>query len=564
MRQDAGNPTSDTVDLREWFGVLYRRRGLFLLTSGILFAASLAAAILWPATYRSVATVLIEQQEVAPEFVRSAVSTSAIERIESISQRVMTRANLLAIVDKHGLFAEARAENRIDAIVEGMRRRIRVETVDVDVVDPRSGRPGRAAIAFTISYVGRNPEQTRTVAEELAALFLQQNRQSRAESASGTVAFLSAEAGLLSGRIIELEARIAAFKERNATELPELADLNLRLMESAERRIADVDSQLRSLAERRRMLEGDLAQVSPWGPMLSTTGEPAVDPAARLRALHSEYVGLSARYTASHPDVVRLQREIAALEGAIGTVDLAGERQREMTRLRDELVVALDRYSEAHPDVVRLRRAIAVLEATPDQSPPDMDDGDRILTPDNPAYITLRARLDAVDGELASLGDYRSHLAERLADYERRIVAGPVIERDYLALNREYEAAVARYREIRSSENDARLRLQLEAEHAEHFSLIDPPQVPESPIRPNRTLIGMVGLLFSLTGGVGAVATAEALAGRAEPAPDRRLQLAEQTITALQREVALLKGDAQELPQPAASRTPPARGGRRT
>ena len=139
-----------------------------------------------------------------------------------------------------------------------------------------------------------------------------------------------------------------------------------------------------------------------------------------------------------------------------------------------------------------------------------------------------------------------------------------MIERDYLALNREYEAAVARYREIRSSENDARLRLQLEAEHAEHFSLIDPPQVPESPIRPNRTLIGMVGLLFSLTGGVGAVATAEALAGRAEPAPDRRLQLAEQTITALQREVALLKGDAQELPQPAASRTPPARGGRRT
>ena len=560
MTRENRAPNEDTVDLRDWVEVLMRRRRLFLLTAGLLCVASVLTALLWPATYRSVATVLIEQQEVPTDLVRPAVTTSAVERIETISQQVMTRANLLAIIEKYDMFAEARAENRVSGVVDSLRRRIKVDTVDVDVVDPRSGQRGQAAIAFTIAFQSGNPELTRDVTEELATLFLAQNQQSRSDSATETVEFLSAEAGLLSGHITDLESQLASFKEENVTRLPELVNLNLRLLENAERQLADVDAQIRSLQERRFTLEGDLAQVSPWAKLLSATGDPVVDPASLLRSLQAEYIGLSARYTASHPDIVRLRRQIAALEEAIGSVDIVDGRERELARLRGELATALERYSEAHPDVVRLRRSVAVLEATPAQGSGGTD---VVLAPDNPAYITLRARLNAVDGEMASLREYRGFLAERMVDYEQRIIEGPGIERDYLALSREYENVVARYQDIRDSENDARMRMHLEAGHAEHFSMIDPPALPEEPIRPNRTLIALMGFLFSIASGVGVVATAEAFGKNAGNTGDPRLDLAEQTISELHREIALLKGEVQTLHAPSSRPAKPGRRGTR-
>lgn len=547
MSKDNRETNDDSVDLREWVEVFSRRRRLFLLTTGGLCVASVVVALMWPATYRSVATILIEKQDVPTDLAAPAVASSAAERIETISQQVMTRANLLAIIERFDMYADARAENRVSGVLEALRRCIKVNTVDVDVVDPRSGRSGRAAIAFTIAYEGGNPELTLAVTKELASLYLAQNRQTRTDSAEDTVEFFATEASLLNSHISDLEAELASFKEQNVTRLPELADMNLRLMESTERQLASVDAQIRALEERRYALEGDLAQVSPWGPMVSDAGDPVVDPASKLRALRSEFIGLTARYTNSHPDVVRLRRQIEALEGAIGTVDFGGERQQELSRLRDALASTLDRYSESHPDVVRLRRAIAVLEAAPVVNAAPAERGELTLAPDNPAYITLRARLNAVDGERESLGEYRSYLADRLVDLERRIIEGPAIERDYRALSREYDTALARYQVIRGSENDARMRMSLEVDHAEHFSMIDPPQMPEEPIKPNRSLLALLGFLFSLTGGISMVATAEAFGKKAEPPGDLKLDAAEQTIATLHREIALLKGEVETL-----------------
>lgn len=545
----------ETVDLREYVEVLRRRRAVFLLTAAGLFALSVTAAILWPPTYRSTASILIEDQDVPADLVRSAVTSSAMQRIETISQQVMTRANLMRIVEKYDLYVEAREENKTEKILASMRKRIKVDTLDVDVVDPRSGRPGRVVIAFTVSFEYRNPEVTQQVAEELAALFLEQNQKTRAAKASETHRFLTAEADRMSAQIAALEKKLAAFKEQNVMRLPELTELNLRLMDHTESRLAEVENQIRSLEERKYALEGDLAQISPWNPMVSSSGERVLDPITMLRTLRAEYVSASVRYKPGHPDVVRLRHEIEALEKQVGSIDLSQERAKTLARLRGELLVARDKYSEGHPDVVKLRREIAVLEAAPKQAQGTVGDlavGAGIV-PDNPAYITLRARLKAVDSELASMGAYRQQLQAKLADYEQRIAQGPRTERDYLVLGREHESALRRYREIKESQIEARVRWDLESQHGEKFSLIDPPQIPEEPIKPNRTLIAFLGFLFSLTGGVGSVALAEARAKwRDEPQDEEGLRLAdaERTIAELRREVEALRGNGEVVTHP--------------
>lgn len=540
---------NQTIDLRDYLSVLIRRREAFCVTAGVIFALSLAVTILWPSTYSATATVLIEEQDIPADLVRSAVASTAAQRIQTISQQVMTRANLLRIAEKFDMYIEAREENRTDKIIASMRDRIKIETVDVTGVDPTSGRTGQVAIAFTVSFEHRDPETTQQVTEELASLFLEQNEKSRTARASESLRFLTAEADILSEQIATLEGKLAVFKERNQTSLPELTELNLRLMDHLERQQASVDTQIRSLQERKYGLEGDLAQVSPWSPMISAAGERVVDPVAMLRTLRAQYVSTSAMYSERHPDVIRLKREIESLEKQVGKVDVSLEVARELARRRGALLIARDKYAEDHPDVVQLLREIAVLETAPGQDPANAGDRAAVasIQADNPAYITLRARLKAVDSELASLRAFRAQLETKLADYGQRIAQAPQIERGYLSLSREYESAVGRYRKIKEGQIDARVRLDLEDSSAEKFSLIDPPQVPEEPIKPNRALAAMLGLLLSLTGGVAGAAFAEAREQWPQQSPRARLVDAERTIAELRREVALLKGDAEEL-----------------
>ena len=86
----------------------------------------------------------------------------------------------------------------------------------------------------------------------------------------------------------------------------------------------------------------------------------------------------------------------------------------------------------------------------------------------------------------------------------------PQVEREYRALVREHEYALAKHQEIKEKESEARLGESLELElKGERFALLEPPRYPEKPVLPNRLLIVALGSVFSLIGAVGATAVAE-------------------------------------------------------
>jgi hypothetical protein len=132
-----------------------------------------------------------------------------------------------------------------------MRKDIKVELINANVVDPRTGQPRPATIAFTLSYDGAGAEVTQKVASELTSLYLSENLKNRAEKASETYTFLSTEADKLRAHIAELETQIAAFKAKNAGRLPELTSLNIQMRERTEGEVRDEENQLRSLDDRK-------------------------------------------------------------------------------------------------------------------------------------------------------------------------------------------------------------------------------------------------------------------------------------------------------------------------
>ena len=201
-----------------------------------------SAAFLWPPTYRSAGTILIEQQEIPEDFVHSAITSYADQRVQVISQRVMTSSNLLDIIRKYDLYPEARRTKAREVIVADMRNDIKLEMISADVMDPRQGRATKATIAFSVSFVSRSPQLAAAVANELTSLYLRENLETRKQQAEGTADFLASEAARIGVQVTELERKLADFKAKNANSLPEYAQLNVQLASRAQDDMRELDA----------------------------------------------------------------------------------------------------------------------------------------------------------------------------------------------------------------------------------------------------------------------------------------------------------------------------------
>jgi uncharacterized protein involved in exopolysaccharide biosynthesis len=496
-----------TLDFSDYLDAFKRRRTSILVIAAAVFVIGALVALLWPATYKSSATILIKEQDIPPELVQSTVTSFASQRIQAISQRVMARPNLMEIIDKYNLYQSERERLTTEEIMTEMRDKIGLDLIDANVVDPRTGRPTAATIAFQLSFSGENPSQVQKVANELMSLYLKENLKERSEKASETYGFLNDESKRLSGEIAELEAKLATFKEKHVNTLPELRQLNLNLMDRTEREISDVDNQIRSQQQTMVYLQSQLAQLKPFG------SDPSMDPKTRLQGLRAEYLALIARYSPDHPDVIRAKREIEGLEQETGQVDSSAEQLKQIEALRGELGTLLKKYSAEHPDVVKLKRQIQSLEQSVASANPAAKSSlatSAADNPDNPAYVQIQTQIESANTEIRSLKSKKAELEARQAEYEQRLVETPQVERAYSALQRDLQNTTTEYEGIHAKLVSAAIAQELEKDSkGERFEIIEQPILPEEPVSPNRPAILFLSLVLALGCGIGYAAVAE-------------------------------------------------------
>jgi polysaccharide biosynthesis transport protein len=491
-------------DFLYFLSFLRRRKWQILIPTAVLLALSAAIIKSIAPAYRSSATILIESQEIPAELVRSTTSTFADQRIQVISRQVMTRANLRQIIEKFNLLSEARREKggTSDAIVERVRRNISLELLSADTTDKRSGSKTSATIAFVLSYEGETPEQAKKVTEELVSLFLNENVKNRQQQVAEAEKFLSEEAQRLEAQIADIEQKLAGFKLRNAGQLPEQSQTNLQLRERAEGELLDAERQLSGLAQRKADLETQIAQVKPFLPAVSASGERVLDSAERLRIARTQYESLVGIYSADHPDLQRLRSEIEGLQRQLSPSQSDSALVQEAERLRGELSALRERYSDEHPDVIRVKTRLAELEALRPGSA-QLTLSTQMQQADNPAFIALRAQMGAVQTEINTLRARQRQLGGKLAQYEQRLRETPLAEREYQDITRERENATRRYQEVKAKLMEMRVAQTLEKDSkAERFSLIEPANLPEKPVRPNRLALALLGGILSLGAGL--------------------------------------------------------------
>lgn len=444
--------------IHDYLDIVKRRRWAIIIPACAIFFLAFVVTLVLPRIYQSTSTILIEEQDIPPEYVRTTVTGYAEQRLQSISQRVMSSQNLNRVIDRFRLYPELKKKLTGDEVIDIMRKDIRFAAISVDVVDrSRGGSPTPMTIAFTLSYEGRNPQTVQQVANILASLYLEENLKVRKERATEASKFLNDETVTLQEQLAQVDAKIARFKEKHVDELPELMNINIQTLDRVERDADMLKQQLRTAKERQGYLQSQLAGIP-------------VDASSQDRILLKE--------------------------------------------LKAKLVQLKSTYSDKHPDVKKMKTEIAELDRKVKAAPPNILKGGQRFQPDdqpdNPAYVAYSAQLSSVQAEIATLQRQIADLERKRNDYYKRIEASPKVEEEYKLLMAERNNIQAKFDELMKKTMEARVAQGLEKEQmGERFTIIDPARLPEKPVKPNVPAILLIGLFLGAGAGVGTAALKE-------------------------------------------------------
>jgi uncharacterized protein involved in exopolysaccharide biosynthesis len=321
-----------------------RRYSAIAVFAAFLIVATVAAFAL-PTLYRSSATLLLESQELPKDVAQGPVNGAIEQRIAKIRERVLSRGDLIGLIEQYDLYASERRSKPLSKVIDKMRQATTVGALEGDIGQP-STNPGESnVIALNISFDYPDREKAQQVLQSFVQSFLRMDSDVTEDQASLTVRFLQDQAQKLASQIQQIEAEITALKARNGSALVSSGMPSMLDTGSYSAQIVDLENQNRQLLLQSRRGGGRAQQIA--------------DAEAKLAAMR-------AIYNDSHPDVVAQRERLKALQ-AMPVDSSDADAVQEQIRANNEAIGTLRAQrdaaiAKANASAAGQSRAPAILE----------------------------------------------------------------------------------------------------------------------------------------------------------------------------------------------------------
>jgi len=488
--------------LADYLDLVKRRKYYIVVTWLLVSLISVIVAYNLPKIYKSTATMLIESP-IPTKLFESTVSQFGEEQIQSIYQRVMTTDNVLSIIESNGLYNDIKNGFTKYELADLFRGSAEVKLATSSIT-PKTNS-GMAEIAFDISFSDSEASKAKEIASKLATLFIEQNDKARTQRAKKATEFLEEESDKLNRELQEIDSRIATYKEQNSFSLPEQVQGNLAAIDRAESELRDTDSQIRATKERIAFLSAELAraQEEPLGKFDDKVPQSRDD---ALRSLRAQYLQFSSIYSPSHPSVVRLKREIKALDPTFEGQPVEADVLKQLAEAKHELKLLEETYANNHPDIAKRRKQIDRLEQQLKNTPPSsrQKQGMEATHTTNPAYLGVEAQYKSSQSELQSLIQKQDYLKAKLEKMHNIFLLAPQVERGYTDLIRERDNTIKKYTQLKEKLLDAKLVQTMEQQQqGQTLTIIEQPVIPTHPEKAIRRKVAIGGFFMGIIAGLG-------------------------------------------------------------
>ena len=479
---DRREPDDEGAPILPWIlRTVIDRRWVILLTASVVALAAIAVLLRLPNRYQSEATLLVVNQQVPERYVIPTTTTTVNDALQALTKEVLSRRRLLAVIDEHGLYAAKRKNLAPEQVVEMMAKDIEIQPLDAS----KKSRGVEDFNAFRIAYTGEDPVVVQKVTSTLTSLFIQENLRTREEQATTTTTFLGEQLALKKKQLEEQEQRLREFKMQALGELPEQQQGNLAILNGLQMQLQNTTAKIGVAQQQRVYLETLLAAHSPASraaarstDLVTATVTSSMSPSDNLvndiAKLQEHKTTLMSMYTAKHPEVLKLNREIAIKEAALASLNA------------DEAKTGAAAPKPAATATARPAGRGAMGEPT--------------------AVAQLQSQLEANRVEMANLKKDETNLKSAMELYQKRINNTPVREQELTGIIRDTEALRLEYADLQKKEQQSLLARDLEKnQRGQQFRLVDAPSFPTVPVSPKRLKLSGIaagaglalGLLFA-------------------------------------------------------------------
>jgi len=408
---------------------------------------------------------------VPEKYVVSNIDSDIQHQLDSITQQILSRTRLIRIIDSLGLYAQERKHASPDDLVEKMSK-------DIDIELSRGD--DRKLSAFNIYYASRDPKMAQAATAELANLFITENLVQRQERSENTTKFLEDQLDQARAKLAAQEAKLRVFKDQHLGELPTQTQSNLQILIGLQSQVQGNEDSLNRAQQRNTYLESLINQYramdsgskpADGGPV----GLAEID--KELDQLKAHLTDLTSHYTDKHPDVRKTREQIARTE-----------------QMRERIVADMNNRSN-----------------TPSPAPT----ADQPLNPKSAPILELESQLKANRLEIANREAEIKDEQSKINQYQARLNMAPVMEQQFADITRDYDQSKTDYESLLAKKNQSAMSTDLEkTQQGEHFRMLDPPNLPVRPYKPNRLQLCGLGLAVGLVLGGGFAFGREILSGK--------------------------------------------------
>ncbi len=447
----AGSDLFGSLNLGEYWEIARRRKWWILLPGVALFCCVTIVALRLPNLYRAVTVILVDPQQVPSNYVVPTVTAPITDRLSTIQEQVLSPSRLSHLINTMGLYPELRGKVSDQDLVRRMQQSISVEIVS-----------GSRQSAFRVGFQDKNPREVADVANQLAAMFIQENLNARARASAGATDFIETELAETKRKLDEKESELSAIRSKYVLDLPESKQFHLENLASLRNQLQASEDRTRS-AQQQKVLLQSMAETGANAPTIDLD--------------------------------------------QLGNTALTSPYQGEIQKLDANLSALRARYGPNYPEVRKAEKQLNDLKAKAAEEAKNNP-----VQPDTlPAYSTQRrrknpvidAQVNRLDQEIAEQTKLPGQLQERINFHMSKLEQVPVFEQRIGSLMRDYDSLRHHYTGLEDKRLSAEMAEALETrQKGERFIILDPAVVPEKPFGPNRLLISLAALFGGLAGGL--------------------------------------------------------------
>ena len=453
-----------------------RRKWLILLPVITMTAAVGYVVKQLPSVYESKTTLAVKAPQVAASVVNQDPNSDLTRRMESINASVLSRSELEPMIAKYNLFELERQRGMAtELIIDKMINTIKIELQKTDE---------NKVASFEIRYRDRTPKAARDVTSELANKYVSAQVTNATETAKTTEEFLDNEVNKKKEELDTLEKQRLDIMSANVETLPESAQGLIAQLRGLRQSEGDIRKEIQSLGVEKGRARDRISALNRQISTIEEFGKKEIE----------SNISRGADYKSS-PAYGRLIESRAKTEAEI---------EKLTKEYREKMPIVID----ARARLAKINKEIAEMEKHAKKVVADVKVSSNRKAEMQKQRLEIekekeKGQISLLDGQIEAKNSLLRQNASQIAVLETKINTIPSVKVLLESINSRYQSAKEAYDDLMKKKNSAQLQVSRDSKaQGETIRVVDPANLPTSPVAPKRGMLTIIGGILGLALGI--------------------------------------------------------------